>query len=148
MDIRDAEEVIVDAGARSGFTVMREYPVIFWDSHEHGRIDYAWFRPGRRTPSIVFEIEGANVQKPSLRNDLRKFHWSGARHKVVFLYSVRYGAPLPVGAVTPIAAVQQRILAIQKQAYSDERLDILLLSARGARRKLIQIATTLWSDDV
>lgn len=126
---------------------MSEYPVVFWDTYDHGRIDFAWFRPNSRTPSVVFEIEGSNVQIPSLRKDLRKFHWSGAPHKVVFLYPERRGELLaPLGAV--LAGVERRLARIQETQYPLERPKLVLGDRLGSDRQLRELAQTEWADDL
>lgn len=147
MNIQEAKRAVQEAGQSSGFAVMAEYPVVFWDSYEHGRIDFAWFRPHSRTLSVVFEIEGSNVQIPSLLKDLRKFHWSGTPHKVVFLYTERCGKLLtPLEAA--VAGIGRRLDQIQATEYTLEQPKIVLGDLLGSGNHLRDLAQTEWSGNV
>lgn len=147
MNIKEAQQAIQAAGQAAGFAVMAEYPVVFWDTYEHGRIDFAWFQPNSRTPAVVFEIEGSNVVTPSLRKDLRKFHWSGAPHKVVLLYTERHGVLL-----TPLEAVEKqinrRLDKIQSTQYPRERPRLVVGDRNSTERDLRDLAKTEWARDV
>ncbi|WP_427913932.1 hypothetical protein ACPWT1_02950 [Ramlibacter sp. MMS24-I3-19] len=102
--------------------------MIFWDQHQHGRIDFAWFRKGRRIPHVVFEIEGIDVQKPSLREDLHKFRWSRATHKVIFLYSERVGFPLMANTQLAARKVQKRITEIQQGGNRAQQVTVIAVT--------------------
>ncbi len=94
MLLKSVQGIIRRAAEDAGLYAMFEYPVVFWDTYDHGRIDVAWFRKNERTPIAVFEIEGINVQKKSLTQDMRKFMWANCENRYLVLYTTRHGAPL------------------------------------------------------
>jgi hypothetical protein len=94
MLLKSVQDIIKSAAEDSGLYVMFEYPVVFWDTYDHGRIDVAWFRENEQTPAAVFEIEGINVQKKSLTQDMRKFMWANCENRYLVLYTTRHGATL------------------------------------------------------
>ncbi len=144
VEIKEAQEVLEAAGMFSGFEVMREFPVIFWDQLQHGRIDCAWFRPGKRVPHVVFEIEGIDVQKPSLKVDLRKFRWSRAKHRVIFLYSERRGAQLVDDNGDAKQKVEGRITEIQRDGGRQQQIEVISVDRDKAMAQLLQTSAVNW----
>jgi hypothetical protein len=143
MTLTDAQQAIIVAGLNSGFRVMREYPVVFWDTLKYGLVDVAWFRGESRIPHVLFEIEGVNVPLASLEGDLRKFRWGGARHNVIFLYTHRNGNPLVSADLEAADLVHDRLVALTSEQPVPE---LLLPNAFAAEELLITRVQEEWGD--
>jgi hypothetical protein len=81
----DVGELIRRVGVAAEFKVVPEFPL-----GKQRRIDWVWMHAETDALLAGFEIEGANVPRRSVRNDIRRFIKARCRRNYIVTYGRRF----------------------------------------------------------
>lgn len=86
--MHEAGELIRRCGDAKGYEVVSEYPVKVSTRDRMLRIDWVWLRD--QEIYAAFEIEGSDVGRSSVANDIEKLTACGAMKRFVVTYDCRF----------------------------------------------------------
>ena len=149
----DALEFCVRPGQAVGFRSEREVgplPYLRRGIPTDGRIDVVWYCPTKNLPIIAIEVEGRDVAKDSIRNDVGKFRSLRARRNALVLFQVENDSARPKREAGKREGYARRA-SVELARLGFESAEVLLdteLFVAGGVEKWIQSVHATWTSSL